>query len=130
MGIDLLACSVMGNHVHLVLRLRPDVVAAWSETEVARHALAVLPVRSGPGLEQLTVTPAVVERYAGNAEDGCTGHLWKKWFTSVALLDAAATLACMVYVDQNPLRAGLVGRPGQRAGGKNGRQIGVLFVHF
>jgi hypothetical protein len=33
-------------------------VEGWSETEVARHALAVLPVRSGPGLEPLSVTPA------------------------------------------------------------------------
>ena len=30
---------------------------------------------------------------------------------SVAVLDAAATLACMVYVDLNPLRAGMVSSP-------------------
>ena len=141
MGIDILAYSVMGNHLHIVVRLRPDVVEGWSETEVARHALAVLPVRSGPGLEPLSVTPAVVARYAdnkkwlaqqrvrlssaswllrlvkqevsrrANAEDDCTGHFWEKRFTSVALLDASATLACMVYVDLNPLRAGLVKAP-------------------
>jgi hypothetical protein len=117
------------------------VVKGWSETEVARHALAVLPVRSGPGLEPLSVTPAVVARYAdnrkwlaqqrirlsspswllrlvkqevsrrANAEDGCTGPFWERRFTSVALLDASATLACMVYVDLNPLRAGLVKAP-------------------
>ena len=57
----------MGNHLHLVIRLRPDVVAGWSEAEVARHALAILPVRSGPGLEPLRVTPAVLDRYAGNS---------------------------------------------------------------
>ena len=141
MGIDLLGYAIMGNHVHLVIRLRPDVVKSWTNHDVARHALAVLPVRSGPGLEPLTVTAAVVERYAGNArwlalqrerlsspswllrlvkqgvsrrangEDGCTGHFWEKRFTSVALLDRAATLACMVYVDLNPLRAGLVRDP-------------------
>lgn len=44
-----------------------DVVAGWSEADVARHALAILPVRSGPGLEPLRVTPAVLERYAGNS---------------------------------------------------------------
>ena len=142
-GIDLLAYAVMGNHLHLVIRLRPDVVAEWSPTDVARHALAVLPIRSGPALEPLAVTPAVIERYAGNArwlaeqrarlsspswllrlvkqevsrranaEDGCTGHFWEKRFTSVAVLDAAATLACMIYVDLNPLRAGMVTVPEQ-----------------
>ncbi len=141
MGIDVLAYAIMGNHVHVVVRLRPDVVAGWGDLEVARHALAVLPVRSGPGLEPLSVTPALVERYGdnakwlkeqrsrlsspswllrlvkqemsrrANAEDGCTGHFWEKRFTSVALLDAAATLACMVYVDLNPLRAGMVKVP-------------------
>jgi REP element-mobilizing transposase RayT len=141
MGLDLLGYAVMGNHLHLVVRLRPDVVAGWSDAEVARHALAVLPVRSGPGLEPLAVTPALVARYAGqgawiaeqrkrlsspswllrlvkqevarraNQEDGCTGHFWERRFTSVALLDAAAVLACLVYVDLNPLRAGLVSAP-------------------
>ena len=141
MGIDLLAYAVMGNHLHLVIRLRPDVVAGWSEAEVARHALAILPVRSGPGLEPLRVTPAVLERYVGNsrwvsqqrarlcspswllrlvkqeiarranAEDDCTGHFWESRFTSVVLLDMAATLACMVYVDLNPFRARLVRDP-------------------
>lgn len=145
MAIDLLGYSVMGNHVHLVVRVRPDVVAEWSAVEVARHALAVLPVRSGPGLEPLAVTPALVERYAGNArwiaqqrtrlrspswllrlvkqevarranaDDGCTGHFWEKRFTSVALLDPAAVLACLVYVDLNPVRAGLVRDPVQSA---------------
>ena len=66
-SIDLLAYAVMGNHLHLVVRLRPDVVAGWTQHELAKHALAILPVRSGPGLEPLTVTPAVLERYAGNA---------------------------------------------------------------
>ena len=33
-GIDLLTYTVMSNHLHLVLRSRPDVVAAWSNQEV------------------------------------------------------------------------------------------------
>ena len=61
MGIDLLAYSIMGNHFHFVVRLRPDVVAGWPAQEVARHALSVFPVRSGPSLELLTVNPAVVD---------------------------------------------------------------------
>ena len=43
-----------------------------------------------------------------NAEDDYNNHFWEQRFTSVVFLDAAAPLACMVYVDLNPLRAGLV----------------------
>ena len=39
MGIDLLCYAILSNHFHLVLRSRPDVVAAWDNTEVARRWL-------------------------------------------------------------------------------------------
>jgi hypothetical protein len=58
----------------------------------------------------LRVVKQEVSRRA-NTEDGCTGHFWERRFISVALLDAAAVLACLVYVDLNPLRAGLVATP-------------------
>ncbi|WP_146391888.1 hypothetical protein [Allorhodopirellula solitaria] len=35
----------MSSHAHLVLRSRPDVVAAWSDDEVARRWLRLLPKR-------------------------------------------------------------------------------------
>ena len=36
-GIDLLCQAIMSNHIHLVLRSRPDVVKEWDNTEVARQ---------------------------------------------------------------------------------------------
>jgi REP element-mobilizing transposase RayT len=44
-GIDLLAFSCLSNHFHLVLRSRPDVVATWDDTEVARRWWTLCPKR-------------------------------------------------------------------------------------
>ena len=38
-GIDLLGFAILSNHFHLILRSRPDVVAAWDDAEVARRWL-------------------------------------------------------------------------------------------
>jgi REP element-mobilizing transposase RayT len=44
-GIDCLTYTILENHLHLVLRSRPDVVAGWSDQEVARRWLRLFPKR-------------------------------------------------------------------------------------
>ncbi len=44
-GIDVLGFAVMANHFHVILRNRPDVIAAWSDEEVARRWWRLCPGR-------------------------------------------------------------------------------------
>jgi hypothetical protein len=52
---------------------------------------------------------------AANHEEGSSGRFWAGRFKSVELLDEAAILACSVYVDLNPIRAGLASTPEESA---------------
>jgi hypothetical protein len=44
-GIDVLTHAVMSNHLHVILRNRPDIVTACSDEEVAIRWLRVFPGR-------------------------------------------------------------------------------------
>ena len=44
-GIDVLGFAVMSNHLHAVLRSRPDVVKDWSDETVARRWWNLFPQR-------------------------------------------------------------------------------------
>ncbi len=46
-GVEIAALAVMSNHLHVILRNGPDVVAPWSDQEVARRGLADFPGRVG-----------------------------------------------------------------------------------
>ena len=137
---DIGAYAVMSNHVHIVVRMDPVIAAGWSSAEVARRWLTLFGTRE-PRNALGQIAEAVIARYAAdiawvaerrerlsnlswfmralsepiarraNQEDDCSGRFWEGRFTSVPLLDQAALIACMAYVDLNPVRAKLADRP-------------------
>ena len=141
--MDVLGFSVMSNHLHAILRNRPDVVKTWSDEVVARRWWNLFPSRRNKDgspaepaetdLKSLTAdakvlaelrarlssvswfmrsTSEVIARIA-NAEEACTGRFWEGRFKATVLTDESAITACMVYVDLNPVRAGLAATPEQ-----------------
>jgi REP element-mobilizing transposase RayT len=139
-GIDVLTYAVMSNHLHLILRNRPDVVAAWSDQEVAIRWLRVFPGRrleehlaepTDNDVQMLVNQPerlalirqrlsdiswfmrALSEPIArmANRQDKCTGRFWEGRFKALRIVDEAGLLACAAYVDLNPVRAAMVAKP-------------------
>ncbi|MFN7875053.1 MAG: transposase [Pirellula sp.] len=136
-GIDILAFSLMENHIHQVLRSRPDVVQAWDDTEVVRRWLMICPKRKDEKGDALDPTVAEIEKILNkplevaklrtrlsdiswwmrilcqkigtraNREDKEVGKFFQGRFKAVKLLDDEAILACSVYVDLNPIRAAI-----------------------
>jgi REP element-mobilizing transposase RayT len=140
-GIDVLEYAVMSNHFHVVLRNRPDVVESWSDEQVARRWWNLFPQHkdskgrpANPKPHELRMLTSdrkrlqelrrrlshiswfmrcLAENIArrSNREDQITGRFWSGRFKAVRILDESALLACSVYVDLNPIRAGIARTP-------------------
>jgi REP element-mobilizing transposase RayT len=141
-AVNLCAYAVMSNHYHVVVRINTDEINRWSDQEVARRWVKIfsgpLLIHQYLGNTNLTTTElgqvsdllAIWRERLGNLswfmrclnepiarmanhEDQCTGRFWEGRFRSQALLDTRAVLACMAYVDLNPIRAALAKTPEQ-----------------
>ena len=139
-AIDIAAYAVMSNHLHLVVKLSPEVIDEWSDHEVVNRwtclfkgPLLIQKYSQGvilPSAEQ-QVANDIIDTYRlrladlgwfmkclnepiarmANKEDGCTGHFWEARYKSQALLTEEAVLSCMAYVDLNPIRATMASTP-------------------
>jgi REP element-mobilizing transposase RayT len=138
--IDVCAYAVMSNHYHLVLYINAQEQAELSSQAVLQRWFQlfkgnylvkrylqsdVLTEAEGKVVQEIAekwrhrlgniswFMKVLNERIAreANAEDLCTGKFWECRFKSQALLDDQALLACMTYVDLNPIRARLAKTP-------------------
>lgn len=133
-AVEIDAFAILSNHFHIVLYFDPKRCCAWSDEEVAeRWTRAFPPKDQGEDFEALHLScrqdllenKTLLEdrrkklgslstfmkhlkqpiSYRANREDNCQGHFFEKRFYSGALLSEKALLACMAYVDLNPIRA-------------------------
>jgi len=139
-AIDVCAYAIMSNHTHIVLWVDQQRAFEWSDLEVAERwtqlfagPAVMQSFVAGHDLSeaQRGAVGTHVTRYRqrlfdiswfmkclnepiareANREDGVTGHFWEGRFKSQALLDEAAIVSAMAYVDLNPVRAGMAETP-------------------
>ena len=141
-AIDVAAYAVMSNHYHIVLHVDQEHAKSWSALEVIKRwdVFFTLPVIISRFMKgecttsaELKVVDDMIEKWRyrlhdiswfmrllnesiareSNREDGVTGRFWEGRFKSQALLDEQAVIACMAYVDLNPIRADIAKTPEQ-----------------
>ena len=140
-AVDVMGFAVLSNHMHVVVRTRPDVVATWSDDEIAVRWWNLFPQRrlkdrsaaeptefelnhirsDASGLKEKRRRLSNVSWFMkclsepiakrGNREEEVTGHFWEARYKIQPLLDEMAIAACMAYVDLNPIRAGIALTP-------------------
>jgi len=139
---DLCAYAIMSNHYHIVVKISVTQAAEWTDQEVADRWMQLFsgPLLMHEYLAGAQLTQLQLDRIAqllatwrerlmdlswlmrcinepiarmANSEDHCTGSFWEGRFKSQALLDDRALLACMAYVDLNPIRAAMATTPEQ-----------------
>ncbi|WP_066018016.1 transposase [Endozoicomonas atrinae] len=139
-AIEVCAYAVMSNHYHVVVFINRESGESWDTKAVLQRwtslftgPLLVQRFLSGVSLDksELLRVEAFAEEYRSrlldiswfmrclnehlareaNKEDGCKGRFWEGRYKSQALLDEAALLTCMAYVDLNPIRAKMARTP-------------------
>jgi hypothetical protein len=140
-AIDIGFHAELANHIHLILRTRPELTATYSDDEVLRRWWIVTRLkRNRHGqIEQPTQEQLARERRRGhdldllrqrladvswfmatlcehlarrfNGESRGSGTFWEHRFGCRRLEDEAAILLCGIYVDLNPIRAGEASTP-------------------
>ena len=126
----------MSNHLHLVLRTRPDVVKRWSKEKVVQNWLKIAKLKRGseitdwePDEQRVRMEmshPKRVKRLRrrlsnvswymatlcenvarrANQQDGVTGKFFEQRYKLQDLADESAILVCGMYVDLNQIYAG------------------------
>ncbi len=132
--------AILDNHLHLLVRLDPDVATGWSDEEVVRRWGRLFPPRDKARRAVAISEAWVKERLKdvkwvvmarqrlqslswfmkclkeplsrmANREENTRGAFFEGRFQSVAILDEESLLATCTYIDLNPVAAGIAEVP-------------------
>ncbi|HYI49096.1 MAG TPA: transposase [Allosphingosinicella sp.] len=102
-----------GLYLHLLCQWSSKAgTAIWGWCLMPNHVHRVLVPANADGLRAALGETHRRYTWAVNQRHGWRGHLWQSRFSSCPM-DETHLLACMRYVELNPVRAGLVARPEQ-----------------
>lgn len=134
-AVSVAGFSILDNHLHLLLRIEPEIAKAWSPLEVARRWLTLYPPRVNR--KKVAATKSDIERLAAdtdwvedkrvrlatlgwfmkclkeplarlaNRDENRRGTFFEGRFKSIAILDEESILTVAAYIDLNPLAAGI-----------------------
>ena len=139
-SISVAGFSILDSHLHVLARLDPEVAKTWSDEEVAKRWGKLYPPRnrrreklpiSEKWLQKRVKDPKWIAKTRerlqslswfmkclkeplarlANREDDCDGAFFASRFKSIAILDEMALLEVCVYIDLNPLAAGITFLP-------------------
>ena len=132
--------AVLDNHLHLLVRLDPDVAQGWSDEDVVRRWGRLFPPRdksrqAAPVSDEWVQARLKDARWVAtarerlqslswfmkclkeplsrlaNREEQTRGAFFEGRFKSVAILDEESLLATCAYIDLNPVAAGIAEVP-------------------
>ena len=139
-AVSLGGFSLMDNHLHLLLRIDPEVASGWSDTEVVERWFRLFPPR-GADRKPMKVSKEIMDARVANLawvaetrkrlsslgwfmkclkeplarlankQDECTGAFFEGRFKSIAILDEESLLSVCAYIDLNPVAAGIAPTP-------------------
>ncbi|MCZ8253773.1 MAG: transposase [Hylemonella sp.] len=109
----------------LELQARQDDVAIHAYVLMDNHLHLLVTPQTADGLSHMM--QAVGRRYVRSFNDrhGRSGTLWEGRYKSTLVETERYLLACMCYIDLNPVRAGLVGQARDYAWSSHGHYAGL-----
>jgi REP element-mobilizing transposase RayT len=139
-AVSVAGFAIMDNHLHVLVRLDPEIARSWSDEEVLRRWANIYPpnnmdisnkslldswIKANLANEKLVADyrerlqtlgwfmKSLKEPLArmANHEDKCDGAFWQGRYKSIAVIDDEALLATCLYIDLNPLAAGIAATP-------------------
>lgn len=139
--IHIINYSIMANHLHLLVKVDRDKALTLSDKEVLLRWSSIHPPENvdlnddqarqewidqeleenGERIAKLRhrlydmgwLMKELKEPLAriANGEDGCSGHFWDGRYKSIAIMDMFALLATAIYIELNPIAAGVATLP-------------------